>query len=236
LFDLGSRRRATVLTVVASGSAFGGFTGALPVPARQALLAAGRQRRYRRDTRVFCEGDRSDSVIVIVEGRVKVTVTGADGAESVLGVRGPGAMVGELGAFDGSPRAASVVALEPLTVRILSTAEFRTFLAQQPGAALELVRMLVGRLREADRRRAEFGSYHTLARVAHLLADLIATPEPPATGAVAVRLSQQEIAGLVGASRESVARALATLRTRGLLATGRRTITVLDPGALGDFD
>jgi CRP-like cAMP-binding protein len=118
---------------------------------------------------------------------------------------------------------------------MLTAAEFREFLADEPGAALELIRMLVGRLREADRRRAEFGSYRTLARVAHLLADLAAVPEPPVTGAVAVRLSQQDIAGLVGASRESVARALATLRTRGLLATGRGTITVVEPSVLRDF-
>lgn len=208
----------------------------LPQHAQQALFATGRQRRYPRDTRVFCEGDRSDSVIVIVDGRIKVTVTGVDGSETILGIRGPGALVGELGAIDETPRMASAVALEPLTVRLLTASEFREFIAQQPGAAFELVRMLVGRLREADRRRAEFGSYDTVARVAHLLADLVSTQEPAVTGEIAVRLSQEEIAGLVGASRESVARALAALRARKVLATGRRTITLLDPGALRDFD
>ena len=143
-------------------------------------------------------------------------------------------MVGELGAFDGSSRTASVVALEPLTVRMLTT-EFREFLGDEPGAALELIRMLVGRLREADRRRAEFGSYRTLARVAHLLADLAAVPEPPATGAVAVRLSQQDIAGLVGASRESVARALATLRTRGSWQPGAGPSPSSNRAPLRDF-
>jgi CRP/FNR family cyclic AMP-dependent transcriptional regulator len=208
----------------------------LPQHARQALFATGRQRRYPRDARVFCEGDRSDSVIVIVDGRIKVTVTGADGSETILGIRGPGALVGELGAIDETPRMASAVALEPVTVQMLTASEFREFVTQQPGAAFELVRMLVGRLREADRRRAEFGSYDTIARVAHVLADLVATQEPKVTGEVAVRLSQEEIAGLVGASRESVARALAALRAQEILATGRRTITLLDPDALRDFD
>ena len=227
---------AATVRAVASSSSFGGFTGTLPEHARQALFATGRQRRYPRETRVFCEGDRSDSVIVIVDGRIKVTTAGADGSETILGIRGPGALVGELGALDDTPRMASAVALEPLTVHMLTASEFRAFIAQQPGAALELMRMLIGRLREADRRRAEFGSYDTVARVAHLLADLVAAQESTVSGAVSVRLTQEEIAGLVGASRESVARALAALRAREILATGRRTITLLDPGALRDID
>ena len=115
---------------------------------------------------MFCEGDRSDFVVVIVEGRVKVLVTTAEGGEAVLGVRGPGALVGELAAFDRGPRVATAVALEPLTVRLLSADEFRAFVADEPGAGLQLVGMLIGRLREADRRRAEFGTYDAFAWVA----------------------------------------------------------------------
>jgi len=96
--------------------------------------------------------------------------------------------------------------------------------------------MLVGRLRESDRRRAEFGSHDTVVRVAHLLVELVSTQETSATGEIAVRLSQEEIAGLVGASRESVARARGALRARNILTTGRRTITLLDPDAPRDLD
>ncbi len=181
---------------------------------------------------MFCEGDRSDFVVVIVEGRVKVLVTTAEGGEAVLGVRGPGALVGELAAFDRGPRVATAVALEPLTVRLLSADEFRAFVADEPGAGLQLVGMLIGRLREADRRRAEFGTYDALSRVARLLGDLVTDQGSGEAGQIQVRLSQDEIAGLIGASRESVARALGALRNRGLVATGRRTITILDPNAL----
>jgi CRP/FNR family transcriptional regulator, cyclic AMP receptor protein len=206
----------------------GGFAGGLSDADRAALSAAGRPRVYSRNTHVFREGEPSDFVVVIVEGRVKVLVTSADGVESVLGIRGPGALVGELAAFDGRPRVASAVALDSLAVRLLSAEEFRAFVADHADAALALIAMLIGRLREGDRRRAEFGSYDATSRVAHLLGDLAAEQ-------LDVRLSQQEIAGLVGASRESVARALGSLRARGLVATGRGTITVLDPAGLRAF-
>jgi CRP-like cAMP-binding protein len=185
-----------------SGAALGEFAHGLSEAQRSALFVAGRQRAYPRNARVFCEGDRSDFIVVIVEGRVKIVVTTAEGGESLLGVRGPGALVGELAAFDQGPRVASAVALEPLTVRLLAADEFRAFIAQQPEVGLELIRVLIGRLREADRRRAEFGAYDSVSRVARLLGDLIdAQPSGPAQ--IEVRLSQQEIAGLGGRSRSS---------------------------------
>jgi CRP/FNR family cyclic AMP-dependent transcriptional regulator len=216
--------------VVETSGSLGGFASGLPELERQALFSAGRARTYPRNARVFCEGDRSDFVVVIVEGRVKVLVTTREGGESVLGVRGPGSLVGELAAFDGGPRVATAVALDPLTVRLLSAEEFRAFVARQSGAGIELIRMLTGRLREADRRRAEFGTYDTLPRVARLIGELVVND-----ASLTIRLTQDEIAGLVGASRESVARALATLRQRGLVATGRGTITVVDLDGLRAF-
>jgi CRP/FNR family cyclic AMP-dependent transcriptional regulator len=218
--------------VVAAKAAVRGFTPGLSEAERTALLVAGRQRKYPRNARVFCEGDRSDFVVMIIEGRVKILVTTREGGESVLGIRGPGALVGEFAAFDGGARVASAVALEPLTVRMFTAEEFRAFVARRPGVGLELLRILIGRLREADRRRAEFGTYDTVSRVARLLGDLSSEQPSNAAAHLEVQLSQQEIAGLVGASRESVARALAELRSRGLVTTGRRTITVLDPAAL----
>jgi len=204
----------------------------LPTDLHQALLAIGRPRSYRRNARVFAEGDRSDFVVVVVQGRIKVMASTVNGGESVLGIRGPGALVGELAAFDGEPRTASAIALDPLTVRVIPADEFRKFVATAPGAALELIRMLMGRLREGDRRRVEFGAYDATSRVARLLCDLATERIPGDDGAVRVRLAQHEIAGLVGASRESVVRALAALREQDLVATGRGTVTVFDPEAL----
>jgi CRP-like cAMP-binding protein len=114
--------------------------------------------------------------------------------------------VGELAALDSQNRLATAIAIEPLTMQSLTAEEFRAFIAEHSSAALELIRMLIGRLREADRRRAEFGVHDTTRRVAHLLAELAAEHQPPEHGPTQVQLSQQEIDELIGASRESVAR------------------------------
>jgi len=217
-------------------TASGSFTGGFSDAERAALLALGRERQYPRNSRVFTEGDLSDFVVVVVEGRIKVLTSTSGGTEAVLGIRTPSALVGELAAFDGGPRTASAIALEPLTVRLISADDFREFVARSPGAALELIRMLMGRLREGDRRRVEFGAYDATSRVARLLCDLAAEHVRRPDGAVEVRLAQHELAGLVGASRESVARALAVLRDQSLVTTGRGTVTILDPESLRAFE
>jgi len=193
---------------------------------RTALLELGRTRSYRRNAHVFHEGERSEFMVVVLEGRLKILASTTDGTEAVLGIRGPGALVGELAAFDGGPRTASAIALDPLKVRVVPAAEFRAFVAGRPDAALELIRMLMGRLREGDRRRVEFGAYDATARVARLLCDLADEQ------GVRVQLAQHEIAGLVGASRASVARALSSLRELSIVSTGRGAITVDDVDAL----
>jgi CRP-like cAMP-binding protein len=198
---------------------------------RQALLELGRTRSYRRNERVFAEGDRSDFVVVVLQGRIKVLASTLSGGEAVLGIRGPGSLVGELAALDGEPRTASAIALDQLSVRVITADEFRTFVADTPGAALELIRMLMSRLREGDRRRVEFGAYDATARVARLLCDL-AAERGSGDRVVRVKLAQHEIAGLVGASRESVVRALAALRDQRLVTTARGAVTVLDADAL----
>jgi CRP/FNR family transcriptional regulator, cyclic AMP receptor protein len=124
------------------------------------------------------------------------------------------------------------VALEPLTAQAVTADDFRAFIAKHGHAALQIMRMLIGRLREADRRRVEFGTYEADKRVARLLAELAAEHEQHGHGPAVVRLSQHEIGELVGASRESVGRALASLRERNLVTTGRRRVTVLDIGSL----
>jgi CRP/FNR family transcriptional regulator, cyclic AMP receptor protein len=199
---------------------------------RAVLRTIGRTRKYPRNAHVFHEGERSDFVVMVIDGRLKILTSTADGTEAVLGIRGPGSLVGELAALDGGPRTASAIALDPLTVQVLPSAQFREFVTSRPGAALELIRMLMSRLREGDRRRVEFGAYDATARVARLLCDLTREHAVADHRGVDVRLSQHEVAGLVGASRASVARALASLRTLDLVATGRGTITVLDLDAL----
>ena len=131
-------------------------------------------------------------------------------------------------------RSARVSALDPVTCRVVRSAEFRAVLRAHPDVGLELLRMLSARLRSADRRIIEFGVYDTTRRVARLLADLAGHPGP-IRGRSTVDLSQDDLAGLVGASRESVVRALTTLRSLELVTTARRRVEVLDMAALQSF-
>jgi CRP-like cAMP-binding protein len=223
---------------VAELPAVGSFLGSLAADERTALGAIGRARTYRRGERLVLEGDQSDTMFVVIEGRARVFTGTPEGTEVTLCVRGPGDLIGEMGALDpGGRRSASVVALEPVRCRVLTARELQAFLDDHPRASLALLRLVIGRLRDADRRRTEFGPYDATRRLARVLVEA-ADQAVGGTGRAAdgvhlgLALSQNELSGLIGASRESVARALAELRRRGLVTTARRSVTIADPDGL----
>lgn len=200
---------------------------------RADLLERGRRRRWPAGASMFLEGDRSGTVVFVVSGRVKVFSLTDQGEEILLAVRGPDALLGEVSAVDGGPRSASVAALEPVEAVVLTADAFVDYLRGHAGAATVLLQIVVARLRDADRKRVEFAAYDIAARVARRLVELAERfGEPDENGVrITVALSQDELAGWVGASREAVAKSLRVLRDRGLVTTGRRTMTVLDlPG------
>jgi CRP/FNR family transcriptional regulator, cyclic AMP receptor protein len=198
------------------------------------LRGRGRPRRWPRGATLFVEGAPSDVVVVLLSGRVKVYSLAESGSEVVLAVRGPGALLGDLAALDGRPHSAMVSALEPVNALVLTAAAFTAYLESTPRVTLVLLRMLTGRLRDADRKRVEFGAHDTLGRVARRLVELAERfGEPAADGVrISVPFTQDELAGWVGSSREAVTKALSRLRSRGYIHTQRRTITVLDLDAL----
>ena len=135
-----------------------------------------------------------------------------------------------MSAVDGAPRSASVAVLEPVVALVVPIAAFIEFLRAHGDAGIALLQLVTTRFRDADRKRVEFAAYDIPARVARRLVELADRfGEPDGRGVrIAVAQSQDELAGWVGASREAVAKALRVLRDRGFLATGRRTMTVLD--------
>jgi CRP-like cAMP-binding protein len=204
-------------------------------PAEQAALeASGRRQRYRRGAVLFREGTPSASVIIVRSGRVKVSSDTASGTEVVLAVRGPGALLGELSAIDGGPRSGTVTALEPVTALSVSSAHFERHLLEHGRVAFVLMRELTRRLRDADRKRIEFGAFDTTGRVAARLVEL-ADRFGVATDAglrINLPLSQDELAGWTGASREAVTKALRVLREEGMIQTGRLRVVITDLDAL----
>jgi CRP/FNR family cyclic AMP-dependent transcriptional regulator len=201
---------------------------------RDALLHAGRSRAFLRDEALFLEAESTDHVMVLTHGRVKACFADRNGREAVLAVRGAGDLLGDLSAIDGGPRSAAVFALEAVEATVIAGARFRALLVERPRLASAVLALMVARLRDADRKRIEFGSLDSRARVACRLVELAHRFGEPARSGVRItlRLSQEEVAGWTGSSREAVAKALADFRTRGWIETGRRRVVVLDLDAL----
>jgi CRP-like cAMP-binding protein len=207
-----------------------GFFGQLSPSAAKALEDAGRRVRYRSGGAVFVEGEGSGSVSVVLEGRVKVYSTAASGRGALLAIRRPGDLLGEFAVIDDRPRSASARAMEPVVLLTIAADRFLTLVDEEPGIALPLLRSVVAKLREADRIRTQFASQDVSARLAARLAELAADYGVPEDGGIRIDLpiTQLELAEWVGGSREAVTKALHALRNRGLVETGRRTITVRD--------
>lgn len=208
--------------------------GALDPAQSEALLALGRVRRYPAGTTLFNEGETSDRVAVLREGLVKISFFTDEGSEVLLSIRGPGSMLGDMSALDGEPRSATVTALTPVDALVIATPKFRSFLISDPEISLAMLTVLSARLRDADKKRIEFGSLDTTGRVAMRLlelADRFGEDTDEGTK-IAVSLSQRDLAGWTGSSREAVSKALQTLRGRKIITTDRKKITILDRGAL----
>ena len=210
------------------------FWSALPPEDAAALAACGAVRRFPRGETLMYQGQAPDRVMLLRSGRVRITFTTPHGRRVVLAVSGPGELVGELAAFDDQPRSATVAAIEPVEALCIGHADFQAFLAGHPAAALTLLRLMSRRLRDADVKLVEFAVVSTIGRVAARLLELserFGEPEGD-TIRIALPLTQEELAGWVGASLESVGRALKTMRELQWIDTGRRQFRILDERAL----
>ena len=219
---------------MASGTPSVGFLGSLSAEEQDAFVRRGRRRRYPGGTALFREGEQSEGILVVLRGRVKVSFFTDEGREIVLSVRGPGDLLGELSTIDGEPRSATGTALGPVEALLVGADDFAAILEEHPRVGVLLLKMLSRRLREATRRRIEYGAFDTLGRVASRLVELADQygEDSPAGVRILLPLTQVELAGWVGASREAVSLALRTLRRQGCVETHRRGITVLDREAL----
>lgn len=199
----------------------------------EALRRAGQVRRFRRGQSLFIEGDLAERVFLIDQGRVLISCTSPEGREIVLGLRGPGDIIGELSALDGEVRSATAVAIAEVEA-VVAPASALSRALDEVSAAQELIAVLANRLRDADRKRLEFATLDTLGRVAERLlelADGFGTPRAEGID-VALPLSQEQLASWCGASRESTVKALATLRALNCISTGRQSLVIHDVAAL----
>ncbi len=195
-----------------------------------ALRDQGVPRHYSRGEVIFSEGDVAERLFVLERGWVLIRSAGPDGREVVLGLRGPGEVLGELSVLDGKPRSATAVAADEVELFVIPAAVLERTLASDHGATHELLIVIAERLREADRRRLEFSTQDTLARVATRLLELTERFGEPVRDGIHIELPlvQEDLARWCGASRESTVKALRTLRDLGVITTARRAVTVRD--------
>jgi CRP/FNR family cyclic AMP-dependent transcriptional regulator len=211
--------------------AAGGFLDRLSAADRALVVETGRQRTYRPGDVLMAQGTRSDFVAVVLSGAVRVVAATAEGNEITLSLRGAGDLLGTLGAVAQPPatRAATILAIVPVRAQVISTGTFLELLHRRPSIAVVLLSDLAHQWRESSRRHLQFGAYPAEQRLARLLVELCRGDG--ASGTIDPPLSQADIAGMIGTSRDSAARLLARFREDGLVTTGRRAIRVIDlPG------
>lgn len=200
----------------------------------RALLKVAEERRFAAGQVLFQRGDPGDGVYAIVSGRVKVFLEGADGSEAVLAMRGAGEVIGEQSLLDGLERSASAAAHDAVTAVRIGTEQFQAWLLEHPRAARALLVELSRRLRESTDQVAELSLLGVDARIARRLQQQFA--EQSRGGVLAagaqLRMSQSDLALLVGVTRESVNKHLARLKANGVLSIEPGRMVLLDPAAL----
>jgi len=184
------------------------------------------RRSTTRGSIVMAAGDPTDSLYIILSGRLKVMMSDADGKEVILSLLGPGEFFGEMGLIDDNPRSASVVAIEPCELLAITRRDFRKCMADNAEMAMAVMRGLVRRLREADRKIGSLALLDVYGRVARLLLDMSETVDGQKM--VTKRLPKQDIAKMIGASREMVSRVMKDLQTGGFIEMRGSTILLRD--------
>lgn len=199
-----------------------------------AVAEHGRRMKLASGRVLFRQGDESDSVYVCLSGRVRIHATTTSGRELIFGDKTAGMVFGELSAIDGRPRSAHAMACEPSEVAVLAADEFLDVLERFPALALSVLRELSELLRRSNARLEARDADRVQVRVGQLLVDLAAQVlrHGARDGTAVLMVSQDDLAGWVGATREATARALAGYRRAGLIETARGRIVVFDIDAL----
>ena len=189
-----------------------------------------RPRRYRRGESVFVTGDPGTSLCVVNAGRIKLALTSNEGREVILDVLGPGEVFGELALLDGEPRSADAIAVEPTELLLLQRDEFVRFLRAQPDAAISLLGVLSRRIRRDTQLVQDAAFLDVPARLARTILRLA---ERDAHGVLRTpRLTQTDIAGAAGTTRETLNKWLGFFANQGLIEWVDSQVVVLDADRL----
>lgn len=192
----------------------------------RALAARGVVKSFAKNAVIVSEGDDTDALYVILSGRVKVFVSDEDGGEVVLGTQGPGEYFGEI-ALDGGPRSASIMALEPSRFAVIARDKVRDFLRTHPDFSVHLIEKLIRRTRVLTESVKSLALMDVYGRVARLLLELARKEDGKLV--IHEKLTQQDIASRVGASREMISKIFKDLAAGGYITVEQKQITINKP-------
>jgi CRP-like cAMP-binding protein len=198
------------------------------------LLSATTTKRLAAKDVLFRKGDPGNQLYAVLKGRLKILAAGADGKEVVFGINGPGEVIGEIALMDSEPRSATVLAMEACELLTLHRRDLIPFLEKHPKVTIELAAVLAARLRNLSE-HTEDALFLTLpSRLAKTLLQLSATygQETPDGVLIDIRLPQQDLADMVGTTRESVNKQLRSWEEEGLVKLERTRITIIEQEGL----
>jgi CRP-like cAMP-binding protein len=209
------------------------FQGVEPAAA-EALAQTLESVEFPRGHVIFAEGEPGDRLYIITSGKVKIGRKSADGRENLLSIMGPSDMFGELSIFDPGPRTSTVTAVTDVRAMGMGRPELREWITKRPEIAEQLLRVIARRLRRTNNMLADLIFTDVPGRVARALLQFAQRFGSQEAGLLRVThdLTQEEIAQFVGASRETVNKALADFAQRGWLRLEGKSVLILDPERL----
>ena len=206
--------------------------GKLPQADLDALLLHARAERYPAGRVIFTKGSPGRSMMAILKGSVRISTPSPAGPDIVLTMLSAGEVFGEIALLDGADRTADATAITDCELLVLDHRDFVPFLERRADLCLLLLRLLCQRLRRTDQQVQEAMFGRLEGRIAMALVRLAQDAPSAASKAVALRITQQELAGMVGAARESVNKQLHVWQKEGVLRLGKRLIEIDDLDAL----
>ncbi|OGT79788.1 MAG: hypothetical protein A3H91_08210 [Gammaproteobacteria bacterium RIFCSPLOWO2_02_FULL_61_13] len=198
----------------------------LPEDQLAMLAMLVRRRSFPRGSTIIAAGDVTDSLYLVISGRLKVMIGDDSGHQVILSLLGPNEYFGEMVPIDDSPRSASVMALEPCDLLVLSKREFRKCLSENFEMTMTVMRCLVQRLREADRKIGNLALMDVYGRVVGLLMEMSEVIDDQHV--VTQKVVKQDMARMIGASREMVSRVMKDLQLRGIIEVRGKAIYLRD--------
>ncbi len=204
----------------------------LPEDQLTVLTKVVRRNSFSRGATIIAAGDVTDSLYVVISGRFKVIIGDKTGREIILAMLGPGEYFGEMVPIDDNPRSASVIAMEPGDLLVLSKQEFRKCLQDNFEMAMTMLRCAIQRLREADRKIGRLALMDVYGRVAGHLLEMSETID--GQHVIARKIVKQQMADMIGASREMVGRAMKDLQADGFIEVRGNSTYLRDNIALID--